>query len=91
MSQVPEPEEEGRCCGAKPLTFFVRLQIINGLRRFEIHYHGDPELQPIRSYENALLVRLFYRTSSLFNQRVSPQFFSHRSLLSQITAFLMSR
>lgn len=56
---------------SEPLTVFVRAQIINGLRRFEIHYHGDPELQPIRSYENALLVRLFYRTSSLFNERVS--------------------
>lgn len=49
----------------------VFLQIINGLRRFDIHYQGDPELQPIRSYENALLVRLFYRISSLINDRVS--------------------
>lgn len=49
----------------------VFLQIINGLRRFDIHYQGDPELQPIRSYENALLVRLFYRISSLINERVS--------------------
>ena len=48
----------------------VRVQIINGLRRFEIQYQGDPELQPIRSYENAALVRLLYRASSLLNQRV---------------------
>lgn len=46
-------------------------QIINGLRRFEIHYQGDPELQPIRSYENALLVRLLYSISSLLNEWVS--------------------
>lgn len=44
---------------------------MNGLRRFEISYQGDPELQPIRSYENALLVRLFYKISSLVNERVS--------------------
>ncbi|KAM6985957.1 LOW QUALITY PROTEIN: sphingomyelin phosphodiesterase 4 [Aplochiton taeniatus] len=51
------------------LTDLGRLQIINGLRRFEIEYQGDPELQPIRSYENALLVRLLFRISSLINTK----------------------
>nr|XP_020467823.1 sphingomyelin phosphodiesterase 4 isoform X2 [Monopterus albus] len=51
------------------LTDLGRKQIINGLRRFDIQYQGDPELQPIRSYENALLVRLFYRISCLVNER----------------------
>uniref|UniRef100_A0A672FXR3 Sphingomyelin phosphodiesterase 4 n=1 Tax=Salarias fasciatus TaxID=181472 RepID=A0A672FXR3_SALFA len=51
------------------LTELGRRQIINGLRRFEVQYQGDPELQPIRSYESALLVRLLYRTSSLLNDR----------------------
>ncbi|XP_054473809.1 sphingomyelin phosphodiesterase 4 isoform X2 [Anoplopoma fimbria] len=51
------------------LTDLGRKQIISGLRRFDIQYQGDPELQPIRSYENALLVRLFYRISSLLNDR----------------------
>ncbi|XP_030581669.1 sphingomyelin phosphodiesterase 4 isoform X1 [Archocentrus centrarchus] len=51
------------------LTDLGRMQIINGLRRFDIHYQGDPELQPIRSYESALLVRLFYRISALINDR----------------------
>ncbi|XP_076003416.1 sphingomyelin phosphodiesterase 4 isoform X2 [Genypterus blacodes] len=51
------------------LTDLGREQIINGLRRFDIEYRGDPELQPIRSFENALLVRLFYRISSLLNDR----------------------
>uniref|UniRef100_A0A665TIU7 Sphingomyelin phosphodiesterase 4 n=1 Tax=Echeneis naucrates TaxID=173247 RepID=A0A665TIU7_ECHNA len=51
------------------LTDLGRRQIINGLRRFDIQYQGDPELQPIRSYESALLVRLFYRISSLVNER----------------------
>ncbi|XP_077948740.1 sphingomyelin phosphodiesterase 4 isoform X2 [Gasterosteus aculeatus] len=51
------------------LTDLGRKQIISGLRRFDIQYQGDPELQPIRSYENALLVRLFYKISSLVNER----------------------
>ncbi|XP_044039442.1 sphingomyelin phosphodiesterase 4 isoform X2 [Siniperca chuatsi] len=51
------------------LTDLGRRQIISGLRRFDIQYQGDPELQPIRSYENAVLVRLFYRISSLVNGR----------------------
>ncbi|KAK9529771.1 hypothetical protein VZT92_013845 [Zoarces viviparus] len=51
------------------LTDLGRKQIISGLRRFDIQYQGDPELQPIRSYENALLVRMFYRISSLLNER----------------------
>ncbi|MED6264043.1 sphingomyelin phosphodiesterase 4, neutral membrane (neutral sphingomyelinase-3) [Characodon lateralis] len=51
------------------LTDLGRRQIINGLRRFEVQYQGDPELQPIRSYESALLVRLLYRVSSVLNDR----------------------
>ncbi|XP_023180802.1 sphingomyelin phosphodiesterase 4 isoform X6 [Xiphophorus maculatus] len=55
------------------LTDLGRRQIINGLRRFEVQYQGDPELQPIRSYESALLVRLLYRASSLLNNRLQAQ------------------
>ncbi|KAI5622538.1 sphingomyelin phosphodiesterase 4 [Silurus asotus] len=51
------------------LTDLGRMQIINGLRRFEIEYQGDPELQPIRSYENAFLVRLLFKLSSFINER----------------------
>ncbi|KAM4740993.1 sphingomyelin phosphodiesterase 4 isoform 2-T4 [Anableps anableps] len=55
------------------LTDLGRRQIINGLRRFEVQYQGDPELQPIRSYESALLVRLLYRVSTLLNDRFRVQ------------------
>uniref|UniRef100_A0A1A8J0J8 Sphingomyelin phosphodiesterase 4 n=1 Tax=Nothobranchius kuhntae TaxID=321403 RepID=A0A1A8J0J8_NOTKU len=55
------------------LTDVGRRQIINGLRRFDIQYQGDPELQPIRSYENAMLVRFFYKVSSLINERLGGQ------------------
>uniref|UniRef100_A0A5F9D011 Sphingomyelin phosphodiesterase 4 n=2 Tax=Oryctolagus cuniculus TaxID=9986 RepID=A0A5F9D011_RABIT len=51
------------------LTPLGRYQIINGLRRFEIEYQGDSELQPIRSYEIAGLVRALFRLSSAINHR----------------------
>ncbi|NP_001361090.1 sphingomyelin phosphodiesterase 4 [Pongo abelii] len=55
------------------LTPLGRYQIINGLRRFEIEYQGDPELQPIRSYEIASLVRTLFRLSSAINHRFAGQ------------------
>ncbi|KAM7331429.1 hypothetical protein ACRRTK_008137 [Alexandromys fortis] len=55
------------------LTPLGRYQIINGLRRFEIEYQGDLELQPIRSYEITSLVRALFRLSSAINRRVSEQ------------------
>uniref|UniRef100_A0A8B9IYT8 Sphingomyelin phosphodiesterase 4 n=1 Tax=Amazona collaria TaxID=241587 RepID=A0A8B9IYT8_9PSIT len=55
------------------LTPLGRYQIINGLRRFEVQYQGDTELQPIRSYENATLVRLLFRLSSVLNAKFADQ------------------
>ncbi|XP_007953655.1 sphingomyelin phosphodiesterase 4 [Orycteropus afer afer] len=55
------------------LTPLGRYQIINGLRKFEIQYQGDSELQPIRSYEIAGLVRLLFRLSSAINRRFAGQ------------------
>uniref|UniRef100_A0A8C7C773 Sphingomyelin phosphodiesterase 4 n=1 Tax=Neovison vison TaxID=452646 RepID=A0A8C7C773_NEOVI len=55
------------------LTPLGRYQIINGLRRFDIEYQGDLELQPIRSYEIASLVRMLFRLSSAINQRFAGQ------------------
>ncbi|KAM6166200.1 sphingomyelin phosphodiesterase 4 [Erethizon dorsatum] len=55
------------------LTPLGRYQIINGLRRFEIEYQGDSELQPIRSYENASLVRALFWLSSAINRRFAGQ------------------
>ncbi|KAM9813710.1 sphingomyelin phosphodiesterase 4 [Neosynchiropus ocellatus] len=66
------------------LTDLGRSQIINGLRRFNIRYQGDPELQPIRSYESAVLVRLLYRISSLLNQK----FGDHMTALCSRSDFL---
>ncbi|XP_037679442.1 sphingomyelin phosphodiesterase 4 isoform X2 [Choloepus didactylus] len=55
------------------LTPLGRYQIINGLRRFEIEYQGDAELQPIRSHEIAGLVRALFRLSSAINRRFAGQ------------------
>ncbi|ERE76322.1 sphingomyelin phosphodiesterase 4 isoform 2 [Cricetulus griseus] len=55
------------------LTPLGRYQIINGLRRFEIEYQGDLELQPIRSYEITSLVRALFRLSSAINHRFAGQ------------------
>ncbi|KAK2492867.1 hypothetical protein MC885_017706 [Smutsia gigantea] len=55
------------------LTPLGRYQIINGLRRFDIEYQGDSELQPIRSYEIASLVRVLFRLSSAINHRFAGQ------------------
>ncbi|XP_061458947.1 sphingomyelin phosphodiesterase 4 isoform X2 [Rhineura floridana] len=55
------------------LTPLGRYQIINGLRRFQVEYQGDPELQPIRSYESTTLVRVLFRLSSAINERFADQ------------------
>ncbi|XP_048467232.1 sphingomyelin phosphodiesterase 4 isoform X3 [Rhincodon typus] len=81
MNVGAAPDENGRhqmpdCIRGEnglTLTQLGRYQIINGLRRFEIEYRGDPELQPIRSYESGLLVRLLFQISSAINQRFAGE------------------
>ncbi|XP_026090604.1 sphingomyelin phosphodiesterase 4-like isoform X2 [Carassius auratus] len=89
--QLPDciPSENGLL-----LTDLGRLQIINGLRRFEIEYQGDPELQPIRSYENAFLVRLMFQISSFINARFGDHMetlCSRQDLLGSIGRHYLSR
>lgn len=61
---------------AKPLDIMISnylvafFQMMNGLRKFEVKYSGDPELQPICSFENPALVRLFYKFSTHLNEKV---------------------
>ncbi|XP_033748728.1 sphingomyelin phosphodiesterase 4-like isoform X2 [Pecten maximus] len=43
------------------LTPLGRYQMMNRMKKFDIGYQGDPALQPIRSFENALLVRLLHQ------------------------------
>ena len=49
------------------------LQLIQGLRKssnLHVPYLGDPLLQPIRSYENAALVRCLHSLSTHLNDKV---------------------
>ncbi|KAJ7372163.1 sphingomyelin phosphodiesterase 4, neutral membrane (neutral sphingomyelinase-3) [Desmophyllum pertusum] len=55
--------------GGLVLTPLGRYQMMNGLRKFDVKYSGDPELQPICSYENPALVRLFYKLSTHLNKK----------------------
>ncbi|XP_022096197.1 sphingomyelin phosphodiesterase 4-like isoform X2 [Acanthaster planci] len=60
------------CINGK-LTPRGRYQLMNGLRKFEITYQGDPDLQPIRSYENAFLVRKLHALSTSINETFSDK------------------
>ncbi|KAL8620227.1 hypothetical protein ACOMHN_064986 [Nucella lapillus] len=53
------------------LTSRGKYQIINNLRCFPQWQTADPDLQPIRSFENATLVRFLYRVCSAFNAHFS--------------------
>ncbi|XP_071502073.1 sphingomyelin phosphodiesterase 4-like [Diadema antillarum] len=50
------------------LTQLGRYQLINRLRSSDACYQGDPDLQPIRTYENAALVRVLHALSCHFNE-----------------------
>lgn len=67
-SQSPLPDHVETSEGVVP-TALGRYQMMNGLRKFEIKYSGDPELQPIRSFENPTLVRLLYKLSTHLNEK----------------------
>lgn len=55
------------------LTPHGRFQLMNGIRKFEISYNGDPDTQPIRSFENVTLVRILHRLTSFINIHYQPQ------------------
>lgn len=44
--------------------------MIQGSRRFDVVYSGDPEFQPLRSFESQFVVRLLYRIASRLNIKV---------------------
>ncbi|XP_059146024.1 sphingomyelin phosphodiesterase 4-like [Physella acuta] len=56
------------------LTDLGRRQLINKERKFESFYVGDPELQPVRSYENTALVRLLFHFCSFINLYFRKEF-----------------
>ncbi|XP_075258034.1 sphingomyelin phosphodiesterase 4-like isoform X2 [Convolutriloba macropyga] len=51
------------------LTERGRWQIMTGKRRFNLTYAGDPDLQPVRSFEIAFLVKLALYLSTIINSK----------------------
>eukprot|EP00057_Strongylocentrotus_purpuratus_P031282 XP_784153.4 PREDICTED: sphingomyelin phosphodiesterase 4 isoform X1 [Strongylocentrotus purpuratus] len=49
------------------LTPLGKFQLMNRLRSSDVCFHGDPDLQPIRTFENAALVRVLHALSCQFN------------------------
>ena len=53
------------------LTDLGRRQLINKERKFDKFDIGDPDLQPVRSFENTTLVRLLFHACVFINAYVS--------------------
>ena len=64
---------------------------MNGLRRFDIDYSGDPDLQPIRSYESAILVRALHHLGTFLNFRVGISVRKYYNLSESISRLLLRR
>lgn len=67
---------QGEPCGTQDgaLTSREKLMIINGvIRPKNLGFKGNPDLQPIRSYECTFLVRQLYVLSCLINAKVCLQ------------------
>lgn len=54
------------------LTSLGRHQLMNKMRKFDVLYQGDPDLQPIRSFENGTLVRLLHHFCNFVNTQYGP-------------------
>ncbi|KAK3745202.1 hypothetical protein RRG08_012386 [Elysia crispata] len=72
-SESPYPECETTADGLK-LTDLGRRQLLNKERKFEEFYTGDPDLQPVRSYENTTIVRLLFCFCSFINSYYEAEF-----------------
>lgn len=48
---------------------------MNKMRKFDVLYQGDPDLQPIRSFENGTLVRLLHHFCNFVNTQVGESYF----------------
>ncbi|XP_057294852.1 sphingomyelin phosphodiesterase 4-like isoform X2 [Hydractinia symbiolongicarpus] len=51
------------------LTDKGRIQILQGLQKFDLLYSGDPELQPLRSYESETAVRYLFQAAIKINEK----------------------
>ncbi|XP_055861678.1 sphingomyelin phosphodiesterase 4-like isoform X2 [Biomphalaria glabrata] len=77
---LTEPDKQYPECIATEfglkLTDTGRKQLINKERRFDTFYVGDPDLQPVRSYENGTLVNILFRFCSFINSYFSSDLIS---------------
>ena len=65
------------------------FQVLTGARRFaNIEFQGDPELQPVRSFESEIAVTQLYKLSSSLNSKVSKRTEKHSPSLSAETETL---
>ena len=66
------------------------FQVLTGARRFaNIEFQGDPELQPVRSFESEIAVTQLYKLSSSLNSKVSKRTEKHSPCLSAETETLV--
>ncbi|XP_022249137.1 sphingomyelin phosphodiesterase 4-like isoform X2 [Limulus polyphemus] len=82
------PREDG-----PHLTPLGRYQLVNGIRKFPLCYQGNPDLQPVRSFEVAFLVRLLHHISAVLNEKYGVELYDlyyRDSFLGQLTRQLLA-
>ncbi|XP_052229372.1 sphingomyelin phosphodiesterase 4-like isoform X2 [Dreissena polymorpha] len=68
MASLPSTPDHKMTSHGPELTEAGRFQLMNGLKKFDLTYQGDPDLQPIRSFENKTLVRVLHKLSDCLNK-----------------------
>ena len=63
-------DEEGQIA----LSDLGRYELINNIKKMPVFPNTDPELQPIRSFENAFLVRKLHQLSTVINRKYENHF-----------------
>ncbi|XP_076799653.1 sphingomyelin phosphodiesterase 4-like [Clavelina lepadiformis] len=56
------------------LSQLGRYELMNNIKKLPVQPNCDPELQPIRSFENPTLVRLCYKVSTEINKKYGHMF-----------------
>ncbi|XP_045782849.1 sphingomyelin phosphodiesterase 4 [Maniola jurtina] len=69
---VEDTSEHSSFANSNNLTLSIAHKLRN--KPNEIQYMGDPELKPIMSYENTILVRILYQISTRLNELYGEEF-----------------
>lgn len=62
--------EKGFCSSIGESTFDARRHVVNKKKKPGIIYQGNPDLQPVRTYEVRHLVNFFNKLSQQLNEKV---------------------